>query len=365
MFHRECVTLGEAGFDVHLLLPNPQDERREGVCIHGLPPVAGRYRRVMLWPRLFRVACALEADLYHFHGPELIPVAYLLKRVTGACIVYDMHEDFRAGRGLEGRGLRTLERWCFRWVDHVVVSDAAYTDVVGPSRASATLVANYVQPPTPPVEYERAIPPPFRLVCTGTLSEERGLLDLLDLAQAFRQEGCDWRLDMAGVCYRETDRRRAERRFRRRRLDDVVERTAWDRHVPWRVLMRRTAQAHIGLALLRPHPNAEQVIPTKFYEYLHYGLPILCSDFPLWRRFVEEHHCGRAVPPGDTQAALAVLKRWAADPARYRRLSENARAAASQYQWPKMGRRLVRLYNRLLGTQRPLPPAPEEASASL
>jgi glycosyltransferase involved in cell wall biosynthesis len=71
------------------------------------------------------------------------------------------------------------------------------------------------------------------------------------------------------------------------------------------------------------------------------------------------------VPPGEADAAFEVLRRWAADPARYRRLSENARAAASQYQWPKMGRRLVRLYNRLLGTQRPLPPAPEEASASL
>jgi glycosyltransferase involved in cell wall biosynthesis len=112
--------------------------------------------------------------------------------------------------------------------------------------------------------------------------------------------------------------------------------------------MEHSARAHVGLALFRDNPNAAGVILTKFYEYLHYGLPILCSDFPLWRRFVERHDCGAVVPPGDAEAAFDVLARWAADPARYRTLSANARAAASRYRWAPMGERLAELYRNLL-----------------
>jgi glycosyltransferase involved in cell wall biosynthesis len=349
---REGPALRDAGFEVHQVMPHDRDETRRGIRVHALAPAEGRCRRVIRWGTLFEKARALDADLYHFHDPELIPVAYLLKRWTGAPVIYDMHENYRAGRGLEGRLLRLLERFCFRWVDHVVISDASYAQVTEPSRAPTTLVANYFKPPDPPVSAEKD-DAPLRLVYTGVLAGTRGLFAMLDLADRIKQAGRDWRLDVAGVCYRDEDRRRAEQQMRRRELGAVVERTAWDRFVPWRALMQRTARAHVGLALFHDNPNAAGAILTKFYEYLHYGLPILCSDFPLWRRFVERHDCGAVVPPGDAGAAFAVLDRWAEDPARYRRLSENARAAASQYQWPGMARRLVRLYDQLLGTSRP------------
>jgi glycosyltransferase involved in cell wall biosynthesis len=352
IFHRQCKTLAASGFDVHLVAPHPRDETRNGICIHGVSRARGRYRRLTQWPRLFHRARAVEAELYHFHDPELIPVAYLLKRVTGACVIYDMHEKYRAGRGIEGRLLRFLEEWCFRWVDHVVISDASYAEITAPSTTPTTLVANFFDAAAAAPRVARPGPTgdaPFRLVCTGVLSHERGLFNLLDLAKTVEWEELDWRLDVAGVCYRDSDRRQALRQVRRQGLRGVLDRPRWDQHVPWPELMEHTARAHVGLALLERHPNFESVIPTKFYEYLHYGLPILCSDLPLWQHFVEKHDCGRAVPPGNAEAALSVLKKWAADPARYEALATNARAAAPQYRWPVMGRRLVRLYRRLLG----------------
>jgi glycosyltransferase involved in cell wall biosynthesis len=107
-------------------------------------------------------------------------------------------------------------------------------------------------------------------------------------------------------------------------------------------------RADVGLALCEPHPNHVGSLLTKFYEYLHYGLPLICSDFPLWRRFVEEHECGAVVPPGDPEAVLNVLDRWQAHPDRYRQCAENARAAAPQYRWAPMEERLVNRYRCLL-----------------
>jgi glycosyltransferase involved in cell wall biosynthesis len=267
-----------------------------------------------------------------------------------------MHEDYRAGRGPEGMALRALERWCFRWVDHVVLANPTARPIVATADVPVTLIKNYPRwmPGTAPSSPFPDTPDrhaPRRLVCTGVQSVERGLLTLVDLAALLAESADDaeWRLDCVGVCYRPDDRRRVEAHVRHRpAATRVLRRIGWDAYVPHATIAEATARAHVGLALFRPHPAHARVLLTKFYEYLRHGLPILCSDFPLWRRFVQAHGCGAVVPPGDAEAAARVLRRWRADPARYRALCEGARRAAPRFRWSVMGARLVRLYRHLM-----------------
>ncbi len=350
IFHKQLQTLRDAGFDARFVAPHAQDEVRCGIPITALPQGRGYLHRLQLQRPAYHAARALRADLYHIHDPELIPVAYALKRSTGACVVYDMHENYRAAKGpLLGGALRALERWCFRWVDHVVAANAGHRRIPQASGAPETLVANYFKPPEEELPVRK---PPLadglRLVYTGVMAEERGLLSLVDLAARFRAARPCWRLDLAGVCYRKGDRRRAEAQIREQGAAPALRRTGWDEYVPWPVLAEACAAAHVGLVLWMPTPHNRERLPTKFYEYLHYGLPILCSDLPLWRAFVEEHGCGAVVPPADAEAAFCILQRWADDPAAYEKLAAAARRAAPAYRWEEMGRRLVRLYEELL-----------------
>ena len=94
IFHKECVSLAAAGFDVHLMVADGKGpELRDGVTVHDIGNVAGRARRMVLQPwRMWRAARTLHARLIHFHDAELIPVA-LLMRLGGARVVYDAHED--------------------------------------------------------------------------------------------------------------------------------------------------------------------------------------------------------------------------------------------------------------------------------
>jgi glycosyltransferase involved in cell wall biosynthesis len=134
----------------------------------------------------------------------------------------------------------------------------------------------------------------------------------------------------------------------REELTDVVRRVGWDQYVVWDKMIPYFQTAKVGLVLGADHPNQIQKIPTKFYEYLHFGLPILCSDFPVWRRFIEQHHCGAVVPPGDAEAAVQVLKRWQSHPEEYRALSAAARRAAQEYRWETEGQKLLQVYDTLL-----------------
>ena len=349
ILRKECASLARAGYAVTLVAPHPQAEQIEGVRIAPLPRVQGRYRRLALHRTVFERARRLGSALYHIHDPELIPVAYALKRATGARIVYDMHEDYRGHGAVEGRLLRTLERWCFTWVDHVVAAHRSLAALV--RRAPVTWIDNYVRMPEGIGAAPRTLGAAPGLLYSGVMADVRGLPEMLDLAAEIHKRALPWTLDLAGGCYRAGDRARAETRIDREGLADGLRRTGWSRYVPWHDLVPHFQQAHAGLVLWRPHPNHAHKIPTKFYEYISFGLPVLCSDFPLWRAFVEQHSCGAAVDPRDTQAVVDLLETWFGEPETYRALSEAALAAAPAYQWGQMEARLLEVYDGLLGME--------------
>ena len=96
IFHKECKSLSRAGYDVTLIVCHDKDEIREGIRIRGLPKSRGRLSRIMqgTWS-MYREAVRQDADLYHFHDPELLLVGLLL-RMRGKMVVYDAHEDVAA-----------------------------------------------------------------------------------------------------------------------------------------------------------------------------------------------------------------------------------------------------------------------------
>ena len=357
IFYKQLASLRDAGFDAHLVAPHGRTEQVQGIPIHALPQPDARWSRWALQPRVFSVARGLDADLYQVHDPELLPLAFLLKTTTGARIVYDMHENYRSKGALLGRGLRALERWAFRWLDHVLIAEDRYRSILDGHAVPHTYIANYFRPIG--VEHsEEAVEirtPPTRLLYTGTLSACRGLDTMVDLAATIGRENRAETIALVGICRYEHQRARTETRIRDEGLHEGIARVGWDTYVPPSTMPPHYHRADVGLALFERHPNHVGSIPTKFYEYLHYGLPLICSDFPLWRRFVERHECGAVVPPGDPRAVLDVIDTWQAHPERYRRCADNARAAASQYRWAEMGERLVNRYRVLLGDGVPSP----------
>src|ERR1051325_2652640 len=82
IFLKQCRTLASAGYDVHLIVQNPRDEVRDGISLWGIRAPRSdrrleRMTRTVL--EVYRRARDLEADLYHLHDPELIPIGLLLR----------------------------------------------------------------------------------------------------------------------------------------------------------------------------------------------------------------------------------------------------------------------------------------------
>lgn len=349
IFHRQCKTLRDAGYDVHLVAQRSASAVVEGIHVHALPEVKGRAARLRLQPRMYGLARAIPASVYHIHDPELIPLLWLLKRTTGAAVIYDMHEDYAARAGVEGTVLRALERWAFRWVDHVIVVDDQLEQRLSQHKAPCTKIANYTR--IGPADSQKiksadseGTDGPLRLIQSGYQSEKRGLFTMLELASMLGPEEAS--LTLAGRCNYPEARAKAEQTVAQRGMEVYTHLLGWESFLPHEQIADAYSQADVGLVMWHPDPNHTR-IPTKFYEYLQYGLPIVCSDFPLWRSFVEAHGCGAVVPPGDAAAAARVLQHWRADPDAYHACAQAAQAAAPRFRWTRVAPVLESVYQQI------------------
>ena len=97
IFYRECLSLLNAGYIVLEIAPNVLDEVYKGVSIYGVKVPRNKWKRSILGQKVVYHKCVeLNADVYHFHDPELIPVGVKLKKKNNKCVVFDSHEDVPA-----------------------------------------------------------------------------------------------------------------------------------------------------------------------------------------------------------------------------------------------------------------------------
>ena len=96
---------------------------------------------------------------------------------------------------------------------------------------------------------------------------------------------------------------------------------------------------------LFPTPNYVDALPIKLFEYMAAGMPVIASDFPVWREIVDDAGCGLLVDPRDPAAIAAAVNELMADEPRMRALGESGKQAVlNKYSWAAEADKLVKLY---------------------
>jgi len=293
------------------------------------PGLAGRAALALRLPAVARGRALIALD------PDSGLTACLWGRVLRRRVVVDVHEDYAAllgdrawarrwggVPGLLGRLLVRVGLRVFRRADLVVVAD----EHVPPPTARRRLVVrnlpdlSMLPPPAP----RAAVP---RALYVGDLRASRGLFAMLEAVR--RAPG--WHLDLVGpVAPGDAGR-----------LDALL---AADPDLAARVRLhgrRPPAQAWqvgsaawVGLLLLTPTRAFVDAVPSKLYEYLACGLPVVSTDLPRSAALVRERRAGAVVPAGEdeavAEAVAELLRGWAARPAELDALRDSLAAAAVQ-----------------------------------
>jgi glycosyltransferase involved in cell wall biosynthesis len=92
-------------------------------------------------------------------------------------------------------------------------------------------------------------------------------------------------------------------------------------------------------------------LPTKLFEYMAAGLPVVASRFPAWEAVLED--AGLFVDPLDEFAIAQALNHLLANPDEARRRGASGRAAVDRtLHWEREAGALLTLYGRIVGPPR-------------
>jgi glycosyltransferase involved in cell wall biosynthesis len=123
-------------------------------------------------------------------------------------------------------------------------------------------------------------------------------------------------------------------------LESELRRKPEWRHVTWHGMLNRQqlrdllSRVRVGLVALHPLPNFLVSQPVKLFEYMAAGIPVVASDFPLWRSIVGEAKCGILVNPLEPAQITAAIKYLLSHAAEAEAMGQRGRTAIEQrFNW--------------------------------
>jgi glycosyltransferase involved in cell wall biosynthesis len=302
--------------------------------------------------RILRAARSTRADLYHFHDPELIPIGIILKLV-GAKVIYDAHEDLPRQiayktyipewlRGPIAAVAEGLEQATARLIDGVVAATPRIAARFPPEKVVTVqnfpLVAEFGKRTGPRKgPYKKR---PALVAYVGRITEVVGAIVMADAARIVAASR-PVKFVFAGPL---SDA--LAEQIRERSAPAEVDLPGWRDREEVVALLR---SARVGLVLFQPVENYIEAYPTKLFEYMASGIPVVASDFPVWRDIVGSVDCGLLVDPTDPAAVARAINELLDDPDRAAAMGERGRTAvAERYRWDAQGERLVQRYREIL-----------------
>jgi glycosyltransferase involved in cell wall biosynthesis len=110
-----------------------------------------------------------------------------------------------------------------------------------------------------------------------------------------------------------------------------------------------TTRMCAGLVLFHPLRNHVEAQPNKIFEYMSAGIPLIVSNFPLWRELVETHRCGLLVDPKDPEAIAKAITFILENREEAEAMGRRGRTAVEEsFNWNVESRNLLGLYERLV-----------------
>jgi glycosyltransferase involved in cell wall biosynthesis len=353
IFHKECVSLASQGYDTHLVITATNEDvveaRQSGVTLHRLDEPVGRVARI-LWQaaKCYRLGKSVSADIYHIHDPELLPYGVLLF-LAGRKVIYDVHEDVPKDiltknwiplfiRKPLSILMSSLEYICAKYMFSIITATPFIEKRFSKITNRVIVVNNY-----PLIsDFDSAIPwndKKTEVCYVGTISQPRGIQELVQ-AMELVQKGV--RINLCGSF---SDPKEEKACKIMQGWHNVHEMGFLDRSGVRAVLGRSVA----GLVTLHPIPTYLDALPVKMFEYMAAGIPVIASNFPLWRDIVIGNNCGICVDPMSPVEISQAIDHLVQNPDKARRMGENGRRAVSEiYNWSVEENKLFMFYKNIL-----------------
>jgi len=349
IFHKECVSLARAGYDVYIVQEGESYDKN-GVHMIGVgkSPESRLKRMTSFTKRVCKAALAVDADIYHLHDPELLSHVRLFKKKKKK-VIFDSHEHTAESiyeKEWIPSGIRSAvytvysayQKSICKKIDAVISVTPNITAYFQKIHPRTVQIANY------PIFDESNISQrqkQCRVVFAGGISAQWNHHTLLDALQAIPQCGyC-----LCGVS--------DEVYMTKLKTHPAWEQVDYLGKIPHSKVADQLASSIVGVALLQPGRNTDwqngTIGNTKIFEEMMAGLPVICTNFALWKEFVDRYHCGICLDPSNADEIASAIRYLLDNPEEARQMGENGRRAVKEeYNWGVEEKKLLALYGDII-----------------
>ena len=351
IFHKECKSLAKQGYDTYLLVNgNGKNEEIDNVKIinTGFVPKS-RKERMKNSSKYIKQKCLdINADIYHLHDPELFAIVKFLK-TNGKKVIFDSHEDYmstikdkdwipKVFRGVVAKLFGLYERYIIKKIDAAIVcyhwTLERYLQYL--PKQKVCMILN------------------FPIVADENLSKVSNQCNCISYAGGISAQWCHKNIIKALEnikCVRYILAGDTSNSY----ASSLKQMDGWKFVDDMGVIPQEDVEKMVysnsfaGMALLdyitQCKGNIGNLSNTKFFEYMKAGLPLICTDFILWKEIINKEKCGICVNPHNVDEIANAIKYLANNREQAIKMGQNGRKAViEKYNWTNESEKLFRLY---------------------
>ncbi|MDF7817866.1 glycosyltransferase [Runella sp. MFBS21] len=304
------------------------------------------WRLVWLHPQALWYFLKIRPQIVHIFVAELLPLAFVF-RWLGAEVIYEVQENLYKKIPLKSYNRGWFFERMFRYFDQqarqsfkfVLTEDAylqEYKDLLRPF----AIVHNFAESrwlswPLPQPDYRN---PSF--FYAGVISLERGFDTMVAALKKVSLQYPNVHLRLFGHL-----------RISEESLRNLSDYEAMQNHLTFYGYVSQeqafeyAKTSLAGIVLLKPVGDYVDSYPTKLFDYMALGLPVITSDLPLLKEVIEAHQCGFCVSAYDADSLAHAMITCIENPVLMTQIGQNGRdAVIHKYNWEKEGASLLNLY---------------------
>lgn len=350
IFEKECSSLAEIGYDTYLLVnDNEKNEEKNGVKIisTGYKPLSRRERMFGSINVLLKKALEIDADIYHLHDPELLQIVGKLKK-RNKKVIFDVHEDTE---------LQIMDK---DWIPNVLRWIVAYVYKLYSGKKFK--ICNGIITVTPSIvkkmrKYSKNVImiTNYPILSEVSNSKRNDCSDYIFFAGGISKQWCHDRIIKA-IENIENVRYKIAGPVEDGYIETLKQCKGWNKvdylgKIPHSEVQSLYQGAIAGMAINEcSQIRGEGTLGnTKLFEIMEAAVPVICTNYRLWKEVVERNNCGICVDCKDVNAIEDAILTFKNDIQKRLEMGENGRRAVEEkYNWEKEREKMVKYYGEIV-----------------